>query len=143
MRGLITSERAAKIYRYLDESGPAPAEALEALWGRNKAERALKSLRGAGYVRTTRIRGVEMVYLRGCSPVAEDIARGWFAARLAEAGGWYSASEGKAYFPRGQVYPVVARLDRVEFDKFFAVVEDLKAKPLKDALRVKQHGNFS
>jgi len=137
MQGLITSERAAKVYAFLARAGACPVEALAVMFGgEKKVQKAVRALTGAGYVRRVRVQGVEMAGLPGQDFSTERIALGWFAVRLAETGGIYDAETRKARFPSGHVLDVAVeeRGKVVKVGKFRVRLEKLRENRLQEAI---------
>lgn len=137
------SERQFLIYSFIKRVGPSPEESLEALFGLQTAD-ALHKLKRSGYLRFTKIRGIDFWLLpdNGYFDPLKQETIAWFAARLEQAEGKYGGEYGISpkgnrfmftYSP-GQIH-IIDEANR----KFIALLKDLKRSSLKECIKWEKH----
>lgn len=137
MRGIIVSNRALSVLKFLNKVGPSTFSALLIAIGigPRKLSQAIKQLRTAGYVYLTRTSGIEFVVPKqvDCFDSKKQEILSLFAARMVESGGRYEL--GQAVFPGGQVFSVKVGVGKIIIGDFQVSFDDLKEKPLRERLK--------
>ncbi len=137
------SERQFLIYSFIKRVGPSPENCLEALFGLQTAD-ALYKLKQSGYLRFTKIRGIDFWLLpdNGYFDPLKQETIAWFAVRLEQAEGKYDGEYGSS--PKGNRFMFTYSPGQIHITdevnrKFVARLEDLRRLPFKECLKWEKH----